>query len=53
MKQNTLTPQGRSVRKEYLRQWRQKNKDKVKAYNETYWSRKATKAEAQKGDNNK
>lgn len=50
MKQTKLTPQGRSARAEYLREWRQKNKEKVKSYNDSYWSRKATKTDEKKGD---
>lgn len=29
------------VRKEYFREWRKKNKDKVKQHNQNYWLRKA------------
>lgn len=29
------------IRKAYLREWRAKNKDRVKQYNERYWQRKA------------
>ena len=29
------------LRREYLRQWRAANKDKVKKYNATYWEKKA------------
>ncbi len=33
----------RQERIEYYRQWRQKNKDKVKKHQETYWKKRATK----------
>lgn len=29
------------MRREYLRNWRAANKEKVKEYNRTYWERKA------------
>lgn len=29
------------MRREYLRNWRAANKDKVREYNRTYWERKA------------
>ncbi|MBD7915232.1 hypothetical protein H9660_08740 [Clostridium sp. Sa3CUN1] len=31
----------RLARREYMRQWRLKNKDKVKAHQERYWEKKA------------
>lgn len=31
----------RLARREYMRQWRLKNKDKVKAHQERYWENKA------------
>ena len=31
------------LRREYQREWRRKNKDKVKANNRRYWERKAQK----------
>lgn len=31
----------KQARKEYQRQWRNKNKDKVKAAQERYWEKKA------------
>lgn len=38
-----LDARGREARNEYLREWRKKNKDKVKKYNDGYWQRKAEK----------
>lgn len=29
------------LQRNYQREWRRKNKDKVKKYNKTYWERKA------------
>ena len=37
----TKDEQARRLQREYLRNWRAKNKDKVKEYNERYWLRKA------------
>lgn len=31
----------RELQREYLKEWRKKNKEKVKAYNQAYWERKA------------
>ena len=33
--------QAREIQRQYLREWRRKNKDKVRKYNEAYWKRKA------------
>lgn len=33
-------------RRDYLREWRRKNPQKVREYNESYWRRKAEKEEA-------
>lgn len=33
----------KALRAKYLREWRAKNKDKVREYNRTYWVRKAEK----------
>ena len=56
---DTITTRAQELRREYARQWRQKNRDKVKAYNEAwrkkhpekareyqmrYWERQADKA---------
>ena len=32
---------GRQARNAYAREWRAKNRDKVRQYNESYWARKA------------
>lgn len=34
------------ARRAYYKQWRANNKDKVKAYNERYWAKKAAESEA-------
>ena len=39
-----LTQSAKEVRRAYQREWRRKNKDKVRANNRRYWERKAQKA---------
>lgn len=39
-----LTEQERKERARYLREWRARNRDKVKAYNLDYWRRRTSKA---------
>lgn len=41
--------QARAVQRQYLREWRRKNPDKVKAYNRRYWERRAEKTAVEKG----
>ena len=36
-----MQDKAREKRNSYMREWRKKNKDKVKKYNDTYWERKA------------
>ena len=43
-----MTAEARAAQREYLRQWRAKNKDKVKRYSAEYWQRKATQKAANK-----
>jgi len=38
-----LNEMAQSEKNEYLRNWRAKNKEKVKRYNDEYWKRKAQK----------
>ena len=41
-------------RREYYRQWRKENRDKIKKYNANYWQRRAEKkAKNQEEDNGK
>lgn len=35
------TERAAQARREYMRRWRSKNKDKVRRYNEKFWIRKA------------
>ena len=41
-----LNERAAEERREYYRQWRAKNKDKVRENNRRYWERKAAKKEA-------
>ena len=41
----------RQARNQYAREWRARNRDKVKASNERYWARKAVKSAEQEADN--
>ena len=38
-----LTAEARAAKREYMKQWRAKNKEKVAANNRRYWERKAQK----------
>jgi hypothetical protein len=38
------------ARKEYYRQWRARNRERVKEYNRSYWARKAQAAEKSGGE---
>lgn len=37
----------KEVRNAYMREWRKNNKDKVKQYHETYWTKKAKEMEVE------
>ena len=50
MSQKTKTPE--DARREYLREWRRKNKDKVKGYQISYWIRRAEREGAEKNGTN-
>lgn len=45
-----MTANAKQSRAEYLREWRKKNKDKVKQYNQSYWERKAMEEGKEKGE---
>ena len=36
-----MTEEAKQARLAYRREWQRKNRDKVKAYNERYWEKKA------------
>ena len=37
------------AKREYFKQWRANNKDKVKEYNKKYWEKRAAKKQAEQG----
>ena len=41
MTNKELEQLGKEAQRDYHRQWRAKNKDKVKQYNKNYWIKKA------------
>lgn len=43
MNEKTVQSRALELRREYQREWRRKNKDKVKESNRLYWERKAKK----------
>lgn len=36
-----MNEEARKARSAYLRQWRAKNREKIKRYTDTYWTKKA------------
>lgn len=42
-----MTDEARKARNAYMREWRRKNKDKVKAARERHWEKKAREANGQ------
>ena len=43
MAKKQLDKAAAEARREYFREWRRKNSDKVKQYNENYWRKRAVK----------
>lgn len=43
-----LTEEARAAKNKYMKQWRAKNKDRVRAINQRYWERRAAKREEEK-----
>ncbi|HJD20978.1 MAG TPA: hypothetical protein H9915_04070 [Candidatus Gemmiger faecigallinarum] len=37
----TLQDRGSELRREYMRNWRAKNRDRVREYNARYWAKRA------------
>jgi len=48
MDKNTMEQKAREMQREYQRQWRKKNPDKVREKNRRYWVKKA-REQAEKG----
>ena len=46
----TIKERAAELRKEYMRNWRIQNKERVKKYTQDYWERKATE-ESEKSEN--
>lgn len=44
-----MTEQAKEARREYLRAWRARNKDKVREANRRYWERRAQREEVKEG----
>ena len=42
-----LSQEANEARNAYYREWRKKNKEKVKQYNEKYWKKKANEMQEQ------
>lgn len=49
MEEKTINEQARNARREYYREWRARNKDKIKASNERYWMKRARKLLEEQG----
>lgn len=47
-----MSDEAKVARREYLRQWRMNNPEKVAAHIATYWERKAAQAKEQEVNNN-
>lgn len=50
MNEKQLQEKAIELRRAYQREWRRRNKDKVRATNLRYWERKAQKAEQKEGE---
>lgn len=48
---NTIDEKALELRRAYLREWRARNKDKVRQQTERYWQRKAQKVLEQEAQN--
>ena len=42
-----MNGKAKKARREYLKQWRQKNPERIRKYTETYWTKKAEEMEKQ------
>jgi len=51
-KQKTIEELALEERREYFRQWRANNKDKVKKHNAAYWEKRAKRRLEEKRDSN-
>ena len=46
-----LSKEARQARNEYMREWRRKNKDKIKKHQENYWEKKAKESQQEEENN--
>lgn len=53
MQEKKLSPGAQAARREYLRKWRAKNRDKVREARRRYWEKKAVQAEQQNEEDEK
>ena len=42
-----MTEQAKAAQREYMKKWRDVNRDKIRTYNSTYWERKAAAIKAE------
>ena len=47
-----MNEQAREAQRVYMREWRRRNKDKVRESNRKYWERRVQRMAARKGDGN-
>ncbi len=47
-----LTEAVREAKRQYMREWRKKNPERVKENNRRYWERKAKQLQENRGENN-
>ena len=52
-RRDNVTDEARAAAREYKRKWREKNKDKIKSYNDAYWQKKAEQMQKDDGKNDK
>ncbi len=45
-----MSQSAEEIRREYYRQWRAKNKERVSAYNRRYWEKRAEKLKTKKSN---
>lgn len=50
---NLTSEEVAAVRRKYYKEWRAKNKDKVKQHNENYWTKKALQLKEEQSKNSK